>query len=115
MTSPNELRLLPWSGPEGQPCYLSTDNAHSYLSRLADNTEAVQLGMAAEVLEQADELLTEEKATPGDLRLVAKDLAGSLRAALRIAASRGQRLPRSAPDGDDVDGERPDLQTSAFT
>ncbi|GAA2670561.1 hypothetical protein GCM10010310_09250 [Streptomyces violaceolatus] len=40
----NELRLLPWSGPDGKPCYLSTDDSGGYISRLADNIEAVQLG-----------------------------------------------------------------------
>ncbi|MFE4685646.1 hypothetical protein ACFRNJ_33390 [Streptomyces sp. NPDC056721] len=97
MTSPNELRLLPWSGPEGKPCYLSSDDANSYLSRLADNTEAIQLGMAVELLEQAAELLAEEKVAPNDLRLLAADLAGALRATVRTATSRGQRLPRANP------------------
>ncbi|MFE6894097.1 hypothetical protein [Streptomyces sp. NPDC057694] len=109
MTTPNELRLLPWTGPEGQPCYLNTDNANSYLSRLADNTEAIHLGMAAEVLDQAVELLAGEKATSNDLRLVAKDLAGALRTTLRVATSRGRRLPQpdlaSHERGDD--GPRP--------
>ncbi|MEV5909868.1 hypothetical protein ACWEGX_07250 [Streptomyces chartreusis] len=53
MTAPNRLRLLPWSGPEGKSCYLSTDDGEGYMSRLADNIEAVQLGTAAELLEQA--------------------------------------------------------------
>lgn len=53
MTAPNELRLLPWTGPEGKPCYLSTDDRGGYMSRLADNVEAVQLGSAAQLLEQA--------------------------------------------------------------
>jgi hypothetical protein len=44
MTTRNELRLLPWSGPEGKPCYLSTDDQNGYMSRLADNIESVQLG-----------------------------------------------------------------------
>ncbi|WP_428954609.1 hypothetical protein [Streptomyces sp. cg35] len=114
MTTPNELRLLPWSGPDGQPCYLSTDNADSYLSRLADNTEAIHLGMAAEVLDQAVELLAGEKATPNDLRLVAKDLAGALRTTLRVATSRGRRL--SQPDAADLEpGDvGPQLPASAF-
>ncbi|RAJ82827.1 hypothetical protein K377_03878 [Streptomyces sp. PsTaAH-137] len=94
MTTPNELRLLPWSGPEGQPCYLSTDNANSYLSRLADNTEAIHLGMAAEVLDQAVELLSGEKVAPNDLRLVTRDLVGALTTTLRVATSRGRRLPQ---------------------
>lgn len=49
MTPHNELRLLPWPGPEGKPCFLSTDDNSGHLSRLADSAEAVQLGVAAEL------------------------------------------------------------------
>nr|WP_051127222.1 hypothetical protein [Streptomyces sp. SID8379] len=114
MTTPSELRLLPWSGPDGQPCYLSTDNANSYLSRLADNTESIHLGLAAEVLEQAEGLLAEEKVTPSDLRLVTRDLVGALRTTLRVAASRGQRLPQPDPPSQQRGDEGPRLSASAF-
>ncbi|MFG2656059.1 hypothetical protein [Streptomyces sp. NPDC048425] len=113
MTSPNELRLLPWSGPEGKPCYLSSDDADSYLSRLADNTEAIQLGMAAELLEQAAGLLAEEKVAPNDMRLLAVDLAGALRTTLRTATSRGQRLSQPAPTRERGD-DGPRLPAAAF-
>lgn len=39
------------AGPEGKLCFLSSDDSDGHLSYLADNTEAVQLGMAAELLE----------------------------------------------------------------
>lgn len=48
MTAP--LRLLPWTTPEGKPCYLSTDSSASRLSRLADDLEAAQLDSGAQVL-----------------------------------------------------------------
>ncbi|MFJ4717091.1 hypothetical protein [Streptomyces sp. NPDC088785] len=35
---------------------------------MANTTEAIHLGLAAEVLEHADELLAGEKVTPTDLR-----------------------------------------------
>ncbi|MGV9703026.1 MULTISPECIES: hypothetical protein [Streptomyces] len=89
MTAQDELRLLPWTGPEGKPCYLSTDDRDGFMSRLADNIESIQLGSAAELLDQV-ESLTEEQATPEDLRLLAKEMAGALRDVLRIATSRGQ-------------------------
>jgi hypothetical protein len=94
MTAPNELRLLPWSGPEGKPCYLSTDDKDGYMSRLADNLEAVQLGTAAELLEQAYDT---QEADPEDLRRLAKELTGALRDVLRIATSRGHLLAVSDP------------------
>jgi len=92
MTARDELRLLPWSGPEGKPCYLSTDDENGYLSRLADNIESVQLGTAAELLEEAPETLAAEDADPEDLRRLALDLALALRDVLRVATSRGHLL-----------------------
>jgi hypothetical protein len=89
MTTPNELRLLPWTGPEGKPCYLSTDDRGGYMSRLADNIEAVQLGTAAELLDQASETLDDEDADSEDVRRLAQDLTGALRDVLRVATSRG--------------------------
>ncbi|MFF2651727.1 hypothetical protein [Streptomyces sp. NPDC058045] len=92
MTAPNELRLLPWSSADGKPCYLSTDNPDSYMSRLADNIEAVQLGTAAELLEEASETLADQDADAEEVRCLGKELAGSLRDVLRVATSRGHRL-----------------------
>ncbi|WP_329273395.1 hypothetical protein [Streptomyces sp. NBC_01451] len=89
---PYEQRLLPWSGAEGKPCYLITDNHGGPVSRLADATESVQLGMGAELLAHARELLPD---TPrGELRFLAERLTEALRDALRVAESRGQRLNR---------------------
>ncbi|MFB6556099.1 hypothetical protein [Streptomyces sp. NPDC056405] len=98
MTAPHELRLLPWSGPDGKPCYLSTDSEGGYMSRLADNIEAVQLGTAAELLEQAFETLNEQEAAVEEIRHLAKDLAGALRDVLRVATSRGLLLSTEGTD-----------------
>ncbi|WP_284579352.1 hypothetical protein [Streptomyces sp. 2P-4] len=95
MTPSNELRLLPWSGPDDKPCYLSADNTISYLSRLADNTEEIQLGLGAELLAHALEVLADADSDPEELRLLATDLTGALRDAVRIATSRGHRLQHS--------------------
>ncbi|MFI9149757.1 hypothetical protein [Streptomyces sp. NPDC053367] len=97
MTAPNDLRLLPWSGPEGKPCYLSTDDRDGFMSRLADNIEAVQLGAAAELLEHASETLDDQDTGPEDLRRLAKELTGALGAVLRVATSRGLLLAVSEP------------------
>lgn len=95
MTASDELRLLPWSGPEGKPCYLSTDDRGGYMSRLADNIEAVQLGTATELLENALESLDNQDAGTEDLRRLAKELTGALGAVLRVATSRGLLLGMS--------------------
>ncbi|MEU6445288.1 hypothetical protein [Streptomyces sp. NPDC046979] len=92
MTAPNELRLLPWSGPEGKPCYLSTDGRGGYMSRLADNLEAVQLGMAAELLEEASETLSDRDVALDEMQRLAKELSGALRDVLSVATSRGHLM-----------------------
>ncbi|MFE5555235.1 hypothetical protein [Streptomyces sp. NPDC056544] len=105
MTEGNELRLLPWTGPDDKPCYLSADTPAGYLSRLADNTEKIQLGLASELLAHALEVLADEDSDPEELRLLATDLTGALRNAVRVATSRGHRLPcpaHSAHEGPPV-------------
>ncbi|WP_406160257.1 hypothetical protein OG298_24545 [Streptomyces sp. NBC_01005] len=97
MTAPNELRLLPWSGPDGKPCFLSTDDRGGYVSGLADHIEAVQLGTAAELLEEASETLGGQDAAPEEMRRLAKELTGALRDVLRVATSRGHLLAVSDP------------------
>lgn len=92
MTPQNELRLLPWSGPDGKPCYLSTDDSGGYMSRLADDIEAVQLGMAADLLEQISTVLSERDAGTEDLRRLLTELLEALRDVLRVATSRGHLL-----------------------
>jgi hypothetical protein len=99
MTAQDELRLLPWSGPEGNPCYLSTDDSDGYMSRLADNIEAVQLGTAAELLERASETLDDQDTDPEEKQRLAKELTGALRDVLRVAISRGHLLAVKEPLG----------------
>ncbi|MFF6897618.1 hypothetical protein [Streptomyces hydrogenans] len=93
MTSRYELRLLPWSGPDGKPCFLSTDDDSSRLSRLADTLETTYLDQAAEVLDHAIELLSLPESDPVDLRAASADLTEALGQVLRVAESRGRRLP----------------------
>ncbi|MGW4080378.1 hypothetical protein ACWELB_44070 [Streptomyces asiaticus] len=92
MTAQSKLRLLPWTGPEGKPCYLDTDDREGFMSRLADHIEAEQLGMASELLRQSVQVLDDETEDLEKLRLVTAQLAGALRDVLRVATSRGTRL-----------------------
>jgi hypothetical protein len=94
------MRLLPWTGPEGKPCYLVGDGT-GYLSRVADTVESVQLGMAGELLDHAADMLADRRATPVQLRFLAARMVEALRDVHRIAESRGARLP--APADDDPD------------
>ncbi|MFI2234803.1 hypothetical protein [Streptomyces chrestomyceticus] len=74
------LRLLPWTTPEGKACYLSTDDAESLLSLLADEMEEG-------LVQAAEELVTADAAGPPELRRALRDV-------LRVAVSRGARLAR---------------------
>ncbi|MFB7835579.1 hypothetical protein [Streptomyces sp. NPDC056056] len=113
MTAHSELRLLPWSGPDGKPCYLSTDDNSSHLSRLADTTEAIQLSLATDLVTRGLEVLHDEKTAPEDLRNLSADLVDALRDTLRVATSRGQRLsiPQPSAQGED---DNPRLPAAPF-
>ncbi len=54
--------LLPWTTPEGKPCFLSTDSDDSLLSRLADDIEEAQLDSGEQVLAGARAVLDDRKA-----------------------------------------------------
>ncbi|MEU9676289.1 hypothetical protein AB0D92_22550 [Streptomyces parvus] len=97
MTTPNELRLLPWSGPGDKPCYLSTDDPAGYMSRLADSIEAIQLGSASDLLEEASEALDDRGTSLDEMRHLITELTGALRDVCRIATSRGGLLATSDP------------------
>jgi hypothetical protein len=79
------MRLLPWTTPEGAPCYLSTDDPDSVVSRLADETEAALLGSAADVLAHGEALLADPRAEARELRFTGVRLAEALRDTLRIS------------------------------
>jgi len=106
--SGDSVRLLPWAGAGGKPCYAVGDGS-GYVSRVADNVESVQLGMAVELLAHVEDMLGDHSATAAQLRYVVARMAEALRDVHRIAESRGMRL--CAPDGDSgavgVRGARP--------
>ncbi|MGW0754929.1 hypothetical protein ACWD1Y_00275 [Streptomyces sp. NPDC002814] len=88
----DQLRLLPWTTPEGKPCYLSTDGAHSALSLLADDVEAAQLNSGEQVLVGARAVLADSKSGERAVRFALTRATESLEDVLRIAASRGERI-----------------------
>ncbi|MDI3385585.1 hypothetical protein QIS99_05050 [Streptomyces sp. B-S-A8] len=95
------VRLLPWSSPEGKPCYLIGDGTgSSHVSRVADNVESVQLDMADELLDHAAEMRADEEVTRAQLNFLVDCMTHSLRDVCRIAVSRGDRLRAAAFDGD---------------
>ena len=97
MSTADSLRLLPWTTPEGNPCYLSTDSDHSRLSRLADDLEEAQLDSGEQVLAGARAVLADPKAGERAVRFALTRAAECLADLLRIAVSRGERIPRREP------------------
>lgn len=88
------VRLLPWSGPEGQPASLITDGTPTPLSLLADKIENQQIETAAVIVGLARPMVAEEaKLTADELRWICSRLIESLTDVLNIAESRGQRIP----------------------
>lgn len=98
MTSPDEaqpldhLRLLPWTTPDGKPCYLSADHTTSTLSRLADDIEAAQLHSGEQVLAGARAVLDDARAGERAVRFALTRATESLGDVIRIAVSRGERI-----------------------
>ncbi|MFG2553098.1 hypothetical protein [Streptomyces sp. NPDC048581] len=86
------LRLLPWTTPDGKPCYLSTDSDRSRLSLLADDIEAAQLDSGEQVLVGARAVLADPKAGERAVRFALTRATESLEDALRISVSRGDRI-----------------------
>ncbi|MFH9066383.1 hypothetical protein ACH4GM_35085 [Streptomyces coeruleorubidus] len=84
------MRLLPWTGADGKPCYLSTDNPDSLLSRLADDVEAAQLASAEQVLAGAKAVLGDPKAGERAVRFALTRAVESLGDVLRVAVSRSR-------------------------
>ncbi|MGW1674787.1 hypothetical protein [Streptomyces sp. NPDC002324] len=96
-----ELRLLPWPSPDGKPCYLMTDHHGGPLSRLADELEATQLATGTDVLDLARPVLDDPASPYTEVRFAGIRLAECLTDALRVAESRGLRLP--VPDTEATD------------
>ncbi|MGI5426812.1 hypothetical protein [Streptomyces sp. CA-179760] len=82
------MRLLPWTGTDGKPCYLSTDDPHSLLSQLADDVEAAQLASAEQVLAGARAVLEDAEAGERAVRFALTRAVESLGDVLRVAVGR---------------------------
>ncbi|MGW0334537.1 hypothetical protein ACWD0J_22165 [Streptomyces sp. NPDC003011] len=91
MTTTGPLRLLPWTSPEGKPCYLSADSGDSRLSLLADDVEAAQLESGEQVLAGSRAVLADPGAGERAVRFALTRAVESLEEVLRIAVSRGGR------------------------
>ncbi|MEW1659792.1 hypothetical protein [Streptomyces sp. NPDC093707] len=84
-------RLLPWSSPDGKPCFVLGDGT-GYISRMADDVEEAQLTLADGLIADSRRLLRARNWTSGELHLLTAELTESLTEIRRIAKSRGARL-----------------------
>ncbi|WEH16995.1 hypothetical protein [Streptomyces sp. VNUA24] len=102
------LRLLPWPSPKGKASYLVTDHNGGPLSRLADELEATQLATGTDVLGLARTVLEDPASPYTEVRYAGIRLAECLTDALRVAESRGARLPvpetEATDDGEGTEG-----------
>ncbi|MFI9355766.1 hypothetical protein [Streptomyces lydicus] len=112
---PPGLRLLPWESDTGKPCFLSADDVGSRLARLADAVEAEQLCDGADVAKGAQAVLDDRNAGEHALRLALRAATQALVAVVRVADSRGARLPvpDEGEDADDAEGEGPQIPAEA--
>ncbi|MYT33331.1 MULTISPECIES: hypothetical protein [unclassified Streptomyces] len=101
MNPMDTARLLPWSSPEGKPCFLLGGTGAGYVSRLADRVEAEQMDSAAELIEEAGDVLTGRCWTPGEIHLLAVELKAHLIRVHRVSESRGARLLQLASEVDE--------------
>jgi hypothetical protein len=110
------MRLLPWPGVDGKPCYLDTNaDGSSFLSRLADNMEAVQLGMSRDLLDNVRKYTDDQAPSEMDLRAIVSHLSMALADVMRVAESRGQRVPVPDEDISDSDDARLADTVRSFT
>lgn len=113
---PPGLRLLPWETDTGKPCFLSTNGTPGTLARIADEIEADQLRDGADVVQGAQAVLDDRKAGEYALRLALRAATQALGDVLRIADSRGARLPvpDDEHDADDQDDGAAQYPAEAF-
>ncbi|MEW1655681.1 hypothetical protein [Streptomyces sp. NPDC093707] len=109
MNPMDTARLLPWTSPDGKPCYLLDGTGTGYVSRLADRVEAEQMNSAADFMAEACGVLAGRAWTPGEIHLLAVELNEHLAKVHRVSRSRGARLlqleSEAEEDGeDDADG-----------
>ncbi|WP_432092306.1 hypothetical protein [Streptomyces sp. bgisy100] len=93
----SELRLLPWSGSEGKPCFLSTGGDGGPLARLADSAEEGMISASGALVDYSEALLGRPSTSEEEILALASQLTDALRGMTRVAVSRGRRLP--APGG----------------
>ncbi|MFJ4845134.1 hypothetical protein [Streptomyces sp. NPDC088733] len=93
------LRLLPWTDADGKPAYTPNDNPHGVVAQMADDVERSQLKFASDMHEMARQVLAvEQPLEPTQARYLLAQLSNALVNVVRVAESRGLRLPKDEAD-----------------
>ncbi|WP_432107779.1 hypothetical protein [Streptomyces sp. AA1529] len=87
-----ELRLLPWTTDSGKPCYLN-GNADSTMAMYADAVEENRLEHGHDALKRAVQVIDTAEGEDTEQTKALKVAAVALSNCLRVADSRGARLP----------------------
>ncbi|MDX3752423.1 ATP-binding protein [Streptomyces sp. AK08-02] len=87
----DHVRLLPWTGANGQPSLL-VSGGDGPVARIADRVEAVQLALADRLLGRAQEMIAAPELSISELGALTAQLTEALRDVLLIAECRGARL-----------------------
>jgi anti-sigma regulatory factor (Ser/Thr protein kinase) len=87
----DHVRLLPWTGANGQPSLL-VSGGDGPVSRIADRVEVAQLGLANRLLGRAQQLIASPELSISELGVLTAQLSDALHDALLIAECRGARL-----------------------
>jgi anti-sigma regulatory factor (Ser/Thr protein kinase) len=85
------MRVLPWAGEDGQPAYVDEADEDSYVSRLADGLESVQLAMAERLLRNVEAAWADRRPDT-DLTGMVPHLCHALRDSMRMARRLRERL-----------------------
>ncbi|MEU1622403.1 hypothetical protein ABZ479_34570 [Streptomyces sp. NPDC005722] len=101
------LRLLPWTGPDGKPAYTPDDNPGGILAQIADRVEDEHLEQAQRILDLLTGVLDAGAGTrpvTEPTRVLLGSACEALGRVLRVAESRGMRLPACVDDEPVDDG-----------
>ncbi|MFE2335060.1 hypothetical protein [Streptomyces coelicoflavus] len=95
---PVPMRRLPWTTPEGLPCYVP--QGAGLINQLGDTVEAEIISAALN--DGAGALLDAEQpnATKEDLRQAVRRIAHALDDAVKVAELRAERIPTEPTTGD---------------
>jgi anti-sigma regulatory factor (Ser/Thr protein kinase) len=90
------MRVLPWTGEDGRPAYVDEADEDSFVTRLADGLESVQLAMAERLLRNVEAAWADRRPDT-DLTGMVPHLCHALRDSMRMTRRLRERLLGPGP------------------